>query len=916
MRLRTAALPAILLGLGGQLGCPGDPPRPDDDVADDDGDDDDSHGLLGLESSPDVDDSGLGPALAWAGVLEEGSDLLVGGAAGASRPGDYIVVNNMGRFVVRGDRQGSGYVGVPGALIDIDCRRIEGNADADALVELVTLLGEGRVFVATSFEVETEGLEPGVSAQLKLHGTDVPLDLLTASLEDPGAYPPLGLEVHQSLTLAPGSPAMWLETTVVNTTDQHLNLPVSDLMFVDASVAAPFVPGIGFGGEGATGERDIVAYQSHDSEQAIGLFSRDDSVRIDHLPGVHDAIGHVVAEGPTLSLAPGEYDSYRRVVAAVRDVGTMDFYRKLTGETWPVTLEGWIRYVGEAGRIWHARVFLQDPDGTPWLMARTESLGGYYLATDEGDWRVDVVADLDNEWVDLPPGAGAFGARANEADNEQALWAWTNPEAVVVQPVADGHHRPGEASITLEPGRTWLEFDLVRPATLAIRVEDGDGQPLPAVVQVRFPPGGSDPHPPRTELGESRPGDGLRKVLFLVDGEAEVPVPAGTYDLLAHRGLQYEIDRSEDVVLVSQETTSVTLTLDRAFDTGAFVAADLHSHASASPDGEATAQERLAVAAANGIQVHVATEADQVADYRSVVTAMGLDGTLMSVPGVELSSLAHGRYVAYPLEPDESLPNGGAVRWWEGSIQAEELTDRLRQSVGASAVIQVHDGRGDRGMFALAGYDPDTGQSTTPSRYGGDFDAVELVTGAWSADTEQLRVDWCSLLDRGERPVAVGASGATGRAPDASLARTYLDAGGGDVGGLDPEDIASAVRGGRTVVSAGPYIELRATDGAGGEAGPGGSLSAASATLHVRVLAPSWMDVDSVEVVGPGCSAVASHTVEPGASAPVWFEGEIPVQPDGDAYYFVEVRGTDPMDPVWPDAIPYAITNPVFIDAP
>ena len=561
MTSRAAALPTTALVFALQFGCPGDPSITDDDVADDDAGDDDSLDPLDLESAPELDDSGLGPALAWAGVLEAGSDLLVGGAAGASRPGDYMVVNNMGRFVVRGDRQGSGYVGVPGALIDIDCRRGEGNADADALVELVTLLGEGRVFVATSYEVATEGLEPGVSAQLKLHGTDRPLDLLTASLEDPGAYPPLGLEVHQSLTLAPGSPAMWLETTVVNTTDQHLDLPLSDLMFVDASVAAPFVPGIGFGGEGATGERDIVAYQSHDSEQAIGLFWRDDSVRVDHLPGVHDAIGHVVAEGPTLSLAPGEYDSYRRVVAAVRDVGTMDFYRKLTGETWPVTLEGWVRYEGEDKRIWHARVFLQDPDGTPRLMARTESLGGYYIATDEGDWRVEVVADLDNEWVDLPPGIGAFGARANEADNEQALWAWTDPEAVLIQPVADGHHRPDDASITLEPGRTWLEFTLERPATLAVRVEDGDGQPLPAVVQVRFPPGVSDPHPPRPELGERRPGNRLRKVLFLVDGEAEVPVPSGTYDLLAHRGLQYEIDRSEDVVLAAGETTSVTLTL-------------------------------------------------------------------------------------------------------------------------------------------------------------------------------------------------------------------------------------------------------------------------------------------------------------------------------------------------------------------
>ena len=916
MTPRIAPPIAALLAAAFVFGCPTDPDLPDDDVADDDAADDDGVDPLDLDSEPRFDDSGLGPGLAWTGVLSQDDEFLIGGAAGSSRAGDYLVVNGMGRFVVRGEREGSGYVGVPGALIDIDRRREAQHADADALVELVTLLGEGRVFTAESFEVVSEGLEPGVSAELRLHGTDTPLDLLHAAQESPGAHPPLGLEVHQSLKLSPESPVMWIETTVVNTSGQHVSLQLGDLMFVDRSVVEPFVPGVGFGADDLTGERELVAYQSHDSEQAIGLFWRDEAMQVEHLPGVGGAIEHVVALGPTISLAPGEYDSYRRVVGAARDVGTLDFFRKLTGDTWPTTLEGWIRYVDEDTRIWRARIFVQDPDGTPRWMARTESLGGYYVATDEGDWRVDVVADRNNEWVDIPSGAGAWGVHANPADNELALLAWSDPAAAVAVPTADGHPRPEEASITLEPGRTWLEFDLERPAILDVRVEDGDGQALPAVVQIRFPEGVSDPRPPRPELGESRPGDRIRKQIVLVDGRAEVPVPAGTYDLLAHRGLQYEIDRREGVVLEGGETTQVTLILEPAFLVEGQVAADLHSHASASPDARATAQERLAVAAAHGIQVHVATEADQVADYRPVVEAMGLSGTLMTVPGVELSSLAHGRYVAFPVEPDATQLNGGAVRWWEGALQAEAMTDRLREVVGPDAVIQVHDGRGERGMFALSGYDPVGGVAVDGDRYSDGFDAVELVTGEWSPRTEEVRADWCSLLDRGERPTAVGSSGVRGRAPDASLARTYLDVGTTDLTALDPASIAAAVRAGRTVVSAGPYIELRATDGAGAEAGPGETLSAASATLHVRVLAPSWMALDTVEVLGPGCATVATFAIDPDGTAAVRFEGEVPVEPGGDAYYLVQVHGSAALAPVWPGARPYAITNAVHLDAP
>ena len=896
------------------LGCPDDPVGPDDDTASDDDTGDDDASLLG-PTDPDWNTDPLGPNLSWTGKLEsEHVDMLVGGAAAESQLGDYMLGNSLGRTVLRGMREGNGYVGTPGAIIDMDVTRPDHQPGGDGLVEAVTLLGDGRVFVAQSFEVDVAGGEVDLPAELDLLGTDAPLHLLEAAMEAPGTHEPLGLEIRQSYTIHPESLVFKVETWIRNTTDQSLTIPVGILLLVDRSVFEPFVPGIGFGAGDLSGTFPLAGYQAWNNDQAIALFYPEGEVQVSKLEALGDDIPHIVVRFGTLQLPPGGNDSLVHRMGVARDVSALDHFRKIQGSgIWSTWIEGFARYEGTDSRIRSTRVFLREPDGTPLTVAKTDTLGGYFVAGDDGTYLATCTADGPNRWVDLAPGVGAYGIYADPGRNELALRGWTEPTSSALLPLADGHPPPDSATVELEPGRYWQPWEVEQSAILALRVVDEDGVPIPAVVRIELP--GADPYPPRAELGEQRPAPGVRKVAWLLDGEADVPIPAGSYDLLAHRGLQYETDRVEGVDLEPDEVREVTLTLEQAYDATGYLAADLSSHASPSMDSLVTPQHRLVMAAANGIEVHVAAEADQVADYRPLVDVMGLDGWLTTVPGVELSSMHRGRFLAFPQEPDPAAPGGGAVRWWESGGTTAALVDDLRDGLGGGAVV-VAAGRSDRGMLTLGGYEPGNGEPADPSRHTEDFDALELVTGAASAETGELLADWCSFLDRGMTPAAVGSSGAVDGNPGGTLARTYL-ALGDDPTQVAGDDVAAAVVGGRAVVSAGPFIELTAVDGGGDSAGPGGTVDAGAVTLSIRVLGPSWVEIDQVQVIGPGCAPVATFAVDPGDyTSPVWFEDQVEVSGSAGDYFLVEATGSAAMDPVWPDATPYAVTNPVYLSSP
>lgn len=878
----------------------------DDDAADDDAcvDDDDSQ-------NDDDDDSTDGPQQAvpsQARLVRLGAgDPFIGGPGASAREGDYLLYNRMSRYVIRGPRDGDFLVGVPGAVIDADIVRFSEQADRDAIYEVVTMLGPGRIFVPETFQILTDGSHTGDDAELEVTGTDGPLDLLSAVTGE--TYESLGLQVIQSYKLNPINPTLTIQTKILNDSGETVEIEPADLVFLDRDAYELFVAGVGFVDEPAGQEQRTLGLLSRRNDHAFGIFGYDDLVTIETLDGLRDHYDHLVAAGPAYPLGPGGHDQYKRGLCVTIDLAMIDMYRRVMWGIDPLGgIEGKIHPIGSNAGLGGTRIFLTDPAGNPHNVCVAGNFGGYQLQADAGDWNLAAIAEGGNEDFDISGGFGAYGAYAQDDRNEVALRIFEAPETVLPVPFAEGYLRADPIPITVTGERIHEEFHYDPPATLAVRVEDGEGQPIPAVVHVDLV--GNDPQPPDWRVGERRPADGSRKVIWLVDGEAEVPIVPGTYDLTAQRGFRYELDTADHQSLVSGQRTEVTLTIPRAYETPGYVSADLDSHAALSPDGRCSIEERLAAAAASDVQVHVATERDHVVDYSDVVEAMGLAEQLVSVPGLEVTTPQYGSFNIYPLEPDPGAVNGGAVLWWEVGGHTQDLVDELH-ALG-DVLVQVNSGRADGGMLDNAGYNANSGQAQRPARYSSDFEVLELLNGQHHEDTDALRRDWCAHLDQGLRPTAVGASDAHDRLDGTGGARTYIAAGTDDVADLDLDELFDALHGGRAVVSGGPFVLLEAEALDGTTAGVGETLAASSATLHIEVMAPSWMDLDTVRLYTDGCQLVGSYSV--GASSPpVRFETDVNVAPGGDAYYFVEVVGSDSMDPVWPDAAPYAVTNPVFL---
>jgi len=868
----------------------------------------------GVDLTEDLDEDE-----ARAGVLaEDDIGAFIGGAAAESRAGDILLYNDRARFALRGLRTGHWYAGTAGSVIDMDIVRPPGQADRDGMDDYFTMPGLAWIFDAETLEVLSDGLDGG-PAVVRATGTDVTFAYLEGAMEAPGLFPPRGLEMTQTYTLEPGAPVLEIVTEVVNASDDDLLLPMLDAGIIDLATYTRFVPGAGFDGEPPEGGRGMMVMVSHRNDLAVGTFRPDEDLAEGALSAISDEFDLVASEGPTWDLAPGESATYTRLLGVAADQAALEAWRRAIRGLPTAAVEGVVTEEDTGDAVAGARVFLTDAEGAPLVIAITDEEGVFHIEYEPGDYQLVVVGDANNEQMDFPAGVGAYGVYAHASTNEAALLAFGDPAAAVATPRADGHGRSEPVSVTLAEGVVADEaIELPAPAMLRVRVEDEAGDPIPALVHLQFPAGVSDPAPEDRRLGENRPRGGARKTVWVLDGEMDVPVVAGTYDLVAHRGFRFELAEAPGVVLSAGEVTEQTLVLVEAYDTPGWISGDLHSHASPSIDGELLIEERLATAVCGDVQVHVATDHDHVADYRPAAAAMHIDAWTLTVPGDEISPTIRGHYNVYPVEPDPDEPNGGTPRWWETQVTTSELFAAWRERIGDDAVLQVNHGR-DNGLFAWGNFDPVTGTADDPDFYCDAFDTVEILNSNDFEYTDALREDWRAHLDLGLRPTAVGVSDSHGRLPGSGYARTYVEVGVddlADLADLDTDAYFAALKAQRAIVSGGPFITLEATDGVD-TAGIGETLEAAEATLRVQVLAPSWMPVDEVRVYTSGGLLVTAEAVNhDAAEPPLWFDGELLVAPADDAWYVAEVIGSTDMGPVWSGMRAYGLTNPVYVDVP
>ena len=413
---------------------------------------------------------------------------------------------------------------------------------------------------------------------------------------------------------------------------------------------------------------------------------------------------------------------------------------------------------------------------------------------------------------------------------------------------------------------------------------------------------------------------------------AQVVLAPGRYRVFASRGPEYEVSES-----TLEVEPGATLRLEiapprRALATPGWISADLHVHAEASHDSALPIARRIASLVAQGLDVVAATEHDRAIDYGPALRRLGVEGALASLPGAEVTSTATsptapftiGHANVFPLAPQRLAYRGGAPEGEGRRLRA--LLAEVRARPGAR-LVQLDHPRSKSGAqrdlnyfthLAVAGepFDPVRPLEAAPNRVlveraseSGlrdlDFDLLELMNGEAMPQYLRTRADWLSLLLQGEFRPGTANSDSHRLGELVGLPRNYVRVEDDRVAHFDAEAFVRALRRGRSYGTTGPLLGVTLAG-----AGPGEHARGQALTLRVEVAAASWVAVDQVRVYVDG--AIVHHgAIRSGSPL------ELPLAFERDAFVTVEVEGRPGRvyRAVAPGFVPFAFSNPIFVDA-
>ncbi len=518
------------------------------------------------------------------------------------------------------------------------------------------------------------------------------------------------------------------------------------------------------------------------------------------------------------------------------------------------------------------------------------------------------------------------------------------------------HDASQRRALRVEPGRTAeLGFDApVSLAVLQFAPAFADGGP--GRVEIRGRDDTPDPVFGDDLLGATLDGVPLASgasasaVVFLGNDRdpREVALAPGRYELVATRGLDWEA-ASQRVDLRGPAARGVAAPFELRPMTklSGTVTADLHVHAEASDDGQATNEDRLRRFVAEGIDVLVATDHDHVANYAPALARLGIADRVRVVQGVEVTGSGPsaaalwtiGHHNAWPIPYLPYAHRHGAPPSQNRAVGA--LYAELRQSYGARVVQLNHprptpkdvaEGNVNLAFFAHLGdgrtFDPllplDAPENEPLVRRTGadgtralDFDAIEVMNGNSWSQYLATRADWYALLRQGERRAATANSDSHTPSELIAYPRNYVRVGAEADGAPDQQErFDAALRAGRSFGTTGPRVrELRVN---GGSLGDLVAAQRGRVRVDYAVDGAGWVPIDEVRILVNG-EVVRATSERTGAF-------DLALARDG----FVTLEAGAPLgaDPVeWarahpglytevvaPGFVAAAFTNPVFVD--
>jgi hypothetical protein len=467
---------------------------------------------------------------------------------------------------------------------------------------------------------------------------------------------------------------------------------------------------------------------------------------------------------------------------------------------------------------------------------------------------------------------------------------------------------------------------LPRGQAMRIAFHDADGGPDPVLRDDLLDFSVGEERLPSSSMSNDvslagRPGDPETIVL-----------PPGRYRVVAGRGPEYSVVQTE-LSLASGAAVSLELAQpERVLRSQGWISADLHVHAEPSDDSSLPRAARVQSFAAEGAEVLVSTDHDQVADYGPTVRELGLEGSIVTLVGVEMTSSAHSEAVphtsahsnAFPIPYRPEAYRSGAPRH-EGR-RLREIIAGVR-ALGGERIVQLNHPRGDVPEYTsnqffthlgVAGepFDPTRALSQAPNSVllepdpeSGlrdlDFDAIELLNGPGLIRYRAVREDWFSMLRQGEIRTATANSDSHQLGEIAALPRNYVRLTDDRVGAFEASSFVRAVLQGRVFGTTGPLLEVHL-----GGIGIGERYVGREATLRVEVRAAAWVPLRELRVFVNGAPVVARELAGPGVE-------EIPLAFDRDAFVTIEVEGPalGVYAELYPSFTPFAFTNPIFVDA-
>ncbi len=793
------------------------------------------------------------------------SSALFGGTAAEGAIGDFKLYNNKAQFIIQSIRPSAYYIQQGGGLLDADVVRHDGSQGRDIIDEHTPMAGFGRILEPDSIEVLSDGADGLATVRVTGHGTG--FELLAGAVENDNLVPNKNMEFQVDYRLAPNSSLLEIETTIT-WLDEPYSFQPANVILIGREVIEWWNPGGGLHGEA---NNQWYGALGRENEVALALFPSVDTFDSSVIqPLLADATPAMSGFDEMVDFDNGTVHTFSHYVGVGDDFATLtdEWYTKRGVAT--QELSGTVT----AGNAFvpGARIHILDEEQVPATLA---------VANESGEWSATVPADVSANFqvtgrgqglvFDLPVDAGWYSLYGDSSVQDSLQVSLLQPSDILSAKLAEGY---GVAELNSN--------ELIAPGLLTVSLSD-DGPGVVLIERV------DDDVDANTAWAPRRPS-GKQIIGYVRDGEMQLPLEPGSYRAIVHRGPECEYVESLFEIGTEQVETLEASIECVELPSGVY-SFDPHSHSSPSGDGRVSTVQRLMSHAAHGVDIHIATEHDHLADYAQLIEDLGLNEHLITWSGAEVSPPLRGHHNIYPVPPVDGAVNNGAVSWWAEWSTTEDLFSKMRAIVN-NGIVQVNHPLGSGGLIGSAGYDLEQGTISKPNFWADDFDAMEVINDGYYQDYLLYYFD---LLSRGHKVSAMSVSDSHTHASGVGINRTYVYSDSAEESAL-----VDAMKSGSVVASVGPYVHVTNNDRVAA-----GQTFVGSQEIIVEVFHPTWMDVDRLELYENG---TVVETVEY-TSGSVSFA----VEPSRDAHYAVAASGTFPMTPIYSNS-PWAMSGAFFVD--